>query len=292
MESSTPKCPPEITDTILDFLHLGEPNDDKFFDIRAAIQNCSLVCREWLSSTRYHLFSVVSIGSPDDLCNFANVLSTNPSLGQYVDEMSLCHFSFRDPSVSDALSNTLIHLPNARSLGFEVMNLYASDLLDALKTVQEFRSVQRLTMSSAKNCSTRDFLGLLAIFPLLETLDIGVADIWANEESEADSQPFTTESSVPHLREFAVDVVREQTVSDLFACVRSSPVFRNVESFTTTCEFTKSVKEVGSFLKTIGPLGFLKHFHLNLSEEIFNELSKPNMLHTITRMNSRVSGSY
>ncbi|OCH84290.1 hypothetical protein OBBRIDRAFT_741816, partial [Obba rivulosa] len=45
------RLPPELTDTIIDFLH----DDD------AALRACSLTCRAWLRSSRTHLFGSVSL---------------------------------------------------------------------------------------------------------------------------------------------------------------------------------------------------------------------------------------
>ncbi|KAJ7774564.1 hypothetical protein DFH07DRAFT_103464 [Mycena maculata] len=47
--------PPELTDRVLDFLHS---------DV-AALSACTLVCREWLPSARFHLFSQIALDSSD-----------------------------------------------------------------------------------------------------------------------------------------------------------------------------------------------------------------------------------
>ncbi|KAJ7115411.1 hypothetical protein C8R44DRAFT_709797, partial [Mycena epipterygia] len=44
------RLPPELTDYIIDFLWESQP------DLRA----CCLVCREWLPSSRRHLFASIS----------------------------------------------------------------------------------------------------------------------------------------------------------------------------------------------------------------------------------------
>lgn len=66
--------PPEITDRIIDFLH----NDDP------ALLNCSLVCKQWTPSSRYHLFHTVQASGLNGQRKLASMLESTPQLGQYV----------------------------------------------------------------------------------------------------------------------------------------------------------------------------------------------------------------
>jgi hypothetical protein len=45
------KVPSEVFDTVIDFLHSDIP----------ALKTCTLVCKEWLPASRYHLFSTISV---------------------------------------------------------------------------------------------------------------------------------------------------------------------------------------------------------------------------------------
>ncbi|OCH88952.1 hypothetical protein OBBRIDRAFT_733502 [Obba rivulosa] len=52
--------PPELTDKILDYLH----------DDIASLKACSLACRVWLPSCRYHKFSYIHLSGPKKLERF------------------------------------------------------------------------------------------------------------------------------------------------------------------------------------------------------------------------------
>lgn len=73
----------EIFDGIIDHLH----ND------KNSLRACALTCRFWLPSARQHLFHTIIIDDIHQSNLFSSALDTNPSLGIYIQALSLDDFS-------------------------------------------------------------------------------------------------------------------------------------------------------------------------------------------------------
>jgi hypothetical protein len=74
--------PAEITDRIIDFLH----------DDRKTLCNCSVVCRDWLPSTRTHIFNKIYLSDTfPSRALFLGLLNNAPYIGYYVQDLSLIH---------------------------------------------------------------------------------------------------------------------------------------------------------------------------------------------------------
>jgi hypothetical protein len=79
-DRESPKVPPEITDIVIDHLH-----DDK-----DALLMCSLVCKDWVPASRFHLFSPLVVTYESVTIN--NSILEHP-LGTILP--SIRHFQFR-----------------------------------------------------------------------------------------------------------------------------------------------------------------------------------------------------
>ncbi|THH31097.1 hypothetical protein EUX98_g3094 [Antrodiella citrinella] len=92
---SNPRLPPELIDTIIDYLHE---------DI-STLRNFALVSRRWLKSTRYHLFHHVSVLASSDYARpfapFMRFLETAPHIGQFIRELELCGYEERHHARSE-----------------------------------------------------------------------------------------------------------------------------------------------------------------------------------------------
>jgi len=92
---ATPYLPQELVDYIIDHLH----------DDRLTLNNCSLVSRAWLPTSRLHLFAKVSLTvspantlPPTELCRRLHLLlSTSPSLIPNIRELDICEGSPGQP---------------------------------------------------------------------------------------------------------------------------------------------------------------------------------------------------
>lgn len=76
---STVCLPSELNDRILDFLH----------DDRRALCNCSLACRDWLPTSRHHLFHTLAAIPIQDAAPLAQLLEEDPPLGSYIEHLEL-----------------------------------------------------------------------------------------------------------------------------------------------------------------------------------------------------------
>ncbi|KAJ7205660.1 hypothetical protein C8J57DRAFT_369475 [Mycena rebaudengoi] len=115
------RVPQELADTIVDTLH----------DNTHALTQCSLVCRAWVSSTRYHLFSHVDLAYEKKLSPFLEILAADLcTVIPFVKEITMRRYDFAmRPTVSGGLevatSTLLQHLSYVVS-----MHLYHFTSLD------------------------------------------------------------------------------------------------------------------------------------------------------------------
>lgn len=161
-----PRLTPELIDITIDYLY-----SDKL-----TLSACSLTCKEWLPSSRYHLFSEVSFSptNVDSLLDGFEISSNSPSnvlgliRGVKITSFSMYnvrnHVKYEDVKkllgcCLDFLSNVtfvrvchgdfisqkiLSKLPNVRELVLE--NLYVSSMDKALDMVYAFPKLQNLSM--------------------------------------------------------------------------------------------------------------------------------------------------
>lgn len=120
----TPFLAPEITDRIIDFL----------YEDVAALQACSLVCREWLPSSHYHLFSSISIyGSNEEReRRTKKFMKIVPMIGPYV--CSLEAFDYGSISSAAAYLVNLSHIA--------VHNIDRVQLVNLLSTCSSLKSLE------------------------------------------------------------------------------------------------------------------------------------------------------
>lgn len=76
--------PPELTDLVIDFLHV----DDR------SLRACALTCRAWLSRARYHLWNTVSLDymseTSPDLAFFLHMVQ-HSSVGAFIRQLEIRH---------------------------------------------------------------------------------------------------------------------------------------------------------------------------------------------------------
>lgn len=86
MDKSNHSLPLELFDNVIDFLH----------DDPATLEACSLVCREWVSSSRYHLFRLITLSPPSHSLSehsltschrLYEVLVSSPRIASYIQEL-------------------------------------------------------------------------------------------------------------------------------------------------------------------------------------------------------------
>ncbi|OCH90371.1 hypothetical protein OBBRIDRAFT_825968 [Obba rivulosa] len=79
-DPTSPKLAPELFDIVIDFLH----------DDHVTLHNCSLTCRAWLPSCRFHLFRSVSTPAEGGSLHALNrLIKRSPYISQYIKELSV-----------------------------------------------------------------------------------------------------------------------------------------------------------------------------------------------------------
>ncbi|KAF9554807.1 hypothetical protein CPC08DRAFT_162566 [Agrocybe pediades] len=161
--SHGPRLAPELIDTIIDYNHADTQT----------LASCALVAKEWVPSTRYHLFSNVEISHENarefiDLlespqCTFAAAvkgLAINfvPGAQRWFSELSRCLFD-----------NGQVHITSIRVQGTTNTNtVIRQEVFNALQTY--FNDIRTLEFGPVIIDSFAQFSTFLCSFPALETL--------------------------------------------------------------------------------------------------------------------------
>jgi hypothetical protein len=126
-----PALPNEIQDRILDFL----------YDSKPTLKACSLVCKTWVPTTRYHLFSKITLRGRDARSREALLKNPNCTI------QSCVHFSasLDNPETTANVANVLQCLsPSSLHIQQNSDNLY----WHTLESFPALPSIERLEMGS------------------------------------------------------------------------------------------------------------------------------------------------
>ena len=106
--------PPELVDRTIDFL----------YDNRQALAACALVHREWLHTSRHHLFRRISIrGDSDKLTGECSSLNQRPYITFHLRELNLSGSFIGVHICKHQLHDVLLHTPHLQKLGFTFLRL-------------------------------------------------------------------------------------------------------------------------------------------------------------------------
>jgi hypothetical protein len=186
-KAKVPRLPPELCDMIVDHLH----------DNKAALANCTLVCRSWLRAARYHLFDSIYIHLERDLDaleHFLAYLRSRPSVRTYVKD--ICFDGFIEtqdpPDTLDSafLSSITELLPKVHTIS--LINCQWGKPKDTLDTSQPPKqiSLRSLYINSfvAESENVRNKLRILRHFSHIGHLHL--ANVWLGhfgfEEDDVD----------------------------------------------------------------------------------------------------------
>lgn len=152
--------PPEIVDLIIDYCH----------DDRATLITCSVICKAWLSSSRYHLFSTVTLNCRNFLAFLTLLLSqSGPSIGPFVQNLILC--SMGDPTWFIKSVPQLSQHLCPTSLKLIVSTTTSTSGEFGIKTVLDNTFQTIVSLDIWLTCGTfLEAAELVSSFPLLETL--------------------------------------------------------------------------------------------------------------------------
>ena len=152
---------PEIIDMIIDQLHAD----------RKSLSACSLTCKNWLTCSRYHLFSQVVL-APRDFSAFISFIERpSNSISHFVQWLVLDDVgnSLGHEYTRTNISRLKLYLPSVRSLQLTNVNLKSNILETIISTFFEIKELGLHLMAFDK---FSDFVDLVCSFPLLESLSI------------------------------------------------------------------------------------------------------------------------
>ncbi|KAH9837144.1 uncharacterized protein C8Q71DRAFT_587587 [Rhodofomes roseus] len=164
-----PVVPPELCDYVIDYLH----ND------RKSLTACSLTCREWVPTSRHHLYCEVLLHKPQLFIAFKRLLQAHPVLGCYVRVLKISRLEKASSAdlaqIEEVLPILLRYLPNLGSLGGSLLSTSAS----ILRSVPEETPVTELFLQYCDFPALEDFARLFYSCPRLRSLALcGVS--WAS----------------------------------------------------------------------------------------------------------------
>ncbi|KAJ7255334.1 hypothetical protein C8J57DRAFT_607078 [Mycena rebaudengoi] len=159
------RLPPELHDRIIDHLHRD----------RRTLSACSLVCKAWQSSSRYHLFqnaATVRV-TRDNIHQFDELLVTG-RITPYVGRLSIVFkwaaYRFDDSDSEDVLRKFSDHLCRLMGLVSLKYLRLAGHELRPLTFVRNFASITDLQLNRVSFDSFAQFQELIQCFSLLRRL--------------------------------------------------------------------------------------------------------------------------
>lgn len=155
-----PFMPLELVDLILDYAHSNP----------STLAACSLVCKSWFPSARFHIFSSVNLNA-DSACAFSSILnSTSSTIAHFINRVDVkdtCESARWLPAVFPSLdrlpSLTAISITSSFDTPFSHAVLY---------TLSSFTNLVELKLVDCSFDDFSDVQELLCAFPALESLHI------------------------------------------------------------------------------------------------------------------------
>ena len=154
--------PSEVTDIIIDHLH----------DCRYALKKCSLVCKDWRASSRYHLFHT-AIFAPEKVAfsDLLTFLASAPDVCPYIQDLTLS--GYRGISLKD-LRAALAALTSLRSLSLDRLHISRphgrEPVLEPIPV--DVLHTLRISSSNVLEHDTFVFLRLLRLFSQVTSLHL------------------------------------------------------------------------------------------------------------------------
>ena len=166
------KIPPEIVDQIIDYVH----------DDVKTLAACSLIARDWVPSTRLHLFAKLSLLSVHEVARFTEFDSFAPNILYYCQELSIgTNNKFDYPSTPGFLpfvgtppltiSERIDRFASLHTLHFRGFpSGVKGGLISPLVDISEKITTITFTDSSLESC--HDLWKILRLFPNLEHVHV------------------------------------------------------------------------------------------------------------------------
>ena len=203
--------PPELVDRIIDHLH----GDTK------ALITCSLTARDWVPSTRLHLFRKLSLLSADEVTKFAKLDRSVPVVLYYCQELSIGTKDRLDrPSIWDTgtppavVGERIESFTSLRMLHFRELPSGMKGILTPFLNISEKITTTTITNSSLESC--HDLWKILRLFPNLANVHVSNLGYSSSEQGRlvfapghCHSPPITSFSLHTYCQGFVLEQLAE-----------------------------------------------------------------------------------
>jgi hypothetical protein len=209
----TDRLAAELYDRILDHIHTV-----------STLTTCSLVCKSWLPSSRYHLFHEFNI-TPDFVKSMRSSLHAMETVAPYIRNVGLCGAWMAEEQYDfDSVMSFLLELDNVQGLymetwSWDVLNSATSDFLIKAKG-NFFHKIKKLHLKYAHFPSLSLLVQFICAFPMMEDLSLDNVT-WDHELHPLSSSlpPLLVNDTTVKVRERDVHPIHLTTLY-----VRSCPV--------------------------------------------------------------------
>ncbi len=213
---STTRIPPELCDQTIDYL----------WDDLESLRACSLTCKDWLPSSRFHLFRNLRLRHADDVARFRALLTSSPSIAHFVRKLSLSAdydgttpdgTAREDDGWVNGAAELFPRLHNVTTLALARVRWHAlsADTRAAFAGVS--KSVRQLFLFEVSFDASRDVIAFLSAFPSLNDLYFQAVS-WKHDSPS----PFDEPGTGLQIRD-AVQEAGRMHLSYLFLDPKSSP---------------------------------------------------------------------
>ena len=163
--------PPEIVDRVIDYVH----------DDTKTLIACSLTARDWVPSTRLHLFEKISLLSAQEVARCTELDDFAPYILHYCQELSIgSNNQFGNPSVPgfppfletplSTISERIDRFTSLHTLHFRGFHSMKGPLLTPLIGISE--KITAVTFTDSSLTSSYDLWRLLRLFPNLQNVHV------------------------------------------------------------------------------------------------------------------------
>lgn len=226
------RLPPELVDIIIDHLH----NDKR------SLAACSLVCKEWRSSARYHLFANITLKPTE--AKDPDFLTSAPKVVPFIRHLHLDYRSLGFPGFWGQTFPALVGFDSIKSLALTFSSWNPMDLEARSALVTQFPNIVRLQLNRLLANQFSELADFICSFNRLETL---VAD--APEWAVVDSPP--TALRLPrNLHALALGSCEKDVVLGWLVSLNDAPVLRRI--YLTSLRGT-AIQDLSKLLRAVGP---------------------------------------
>ena len=158
------RLPPELVDAIIDHLH----NDKR------SLASCSLVCKDWRYSARYHLFANLTLKPTK--ANDPSLLKSAPKVIPFIRHLLLDYRSLGIPGSWNVAFPHLVGFESITSLALIFQSWDPIDRKARIAIVKQFPRVVRLQLNRLLVNQFSEFAEFVCSFTCLETLIVDFAE--------------------------------------------------------------------------------------------------------------------